>query len=63
MVISEVHTDACDTEIGAVLVQEGKLLAYLRKTLGPMKLEWSMYVKEMMDIIEALRVWRPYLFG
>lgn len=59
----EVHTNASDVGIGAVLVQKGRPLVYLSKALGPRKLEWSTYVKEMMAVIEAVRLWRPYLLG
>lgn len=27
------------------------------------KVEWSIYVKEMMAVVEAVRLWRPYLLG
>lgn len=59
----KVHTDACDQGIGAVLVQEGQPIAYLSKALGIKKIGWSIYVKEMLAMVEAVRVWRPYLVG
>ncbi|KAA8525489.1 hypothetical protein F0562_007344 [Nyssa sinensis] len=31
--------------------------------LGTSKLSWSIYAKEMLAIIEAIRIWRPYLLG
>lgn len=59
----EVHTDVSDFGIGAVLVQEGRPLAYLSKALGHKKLAWSVYLKEMVAVLEVIRVWRPYLMG
>ncbi|CAA0836889.1 Uncharacterized mitochondrial protein AtMg00860, partial [Striga hermonthica] len=62
-VLFEIHSDASDIGIGAVLVQEGRPLAYLSKALGPACLGLSVYVKEMMAVVEAVRVWRSYLLG
>lgn len=59
----EVHTDACDLGIGVVLLQDGHPIAYLSKALGIKIVGWSIYVKEMLAIVEAVRVWWPYLLG
>jgi hypothetical protein len=57
------ETDASDKGIGAVLAQNGKLLVYMSKAIGPRQRGWSVYSKEMLAIIEAIRLWRPYLLG
>ncbi|CAA0811002.1 Uncharacterized mitochondrial protein AtMg00860, partial [Striga hermonthica] len=62
-VLFEVHTDVSDIGIGAVLVQEGRPLAYLSKALGTTRLGLSVYVKEMLAVVEVVRCWRPYLLG
>jgi len=31
--------------------------------LGILKRSWSVYAKEMLAIVEAIRTWRPYLLG
>ena len=59
----EVHIDASNIGIGAVMVQQDRPMAYLSKALGPTKVLWSAYAKEMLAIIEAVQVWRPYLLG
>lgn len=58
-----IYTDACSEGIGAVLIQEKRSLAYISKALGPMKKSWSTYAQEMLAIIHAVKVWRPYLLG
>ncbi|KAA8520754.1 hypothetical protein F0562_014974 [Nyssa sinensis] len=35
----------------------------MSRALGTSKLSWSTYAKEMLAIIEAIRMWRPYLLG
>lgn len=56
--------DACDNGIGAVLhVQNDRPVAFMSKALGPMKKGWSTYAKEMLGIMEAIHMWKPYLSG
>jgi hypothetical protein len=54
-------TDACDTGIGAVLMQKGHPLAFVSKALGPRNRGLSVYEKEYMAILLAVETWRPYL--
>ena len=56
-----VETDAFNYGIGAVLSQKGWPIAYLSKALGPSKRAWSIYSKEMLAIMEAVKLWWPYL--
>ena len=57
------ETDACATGLGAVLMQEGRPLAYFSKCLGPQNSAKSIYEKEAMAILEALKKWRHYFLG
>lgn len=58
-----IEADACGNGIGAVLMQSGRLLAYFSKTLGPKAAAQSIYEKEAMAILEALKKWRHYVLG
>ena len=56
-----VETDACDTGIGAVLVQQGHPVAYMSKALGVKNNKLYIYEKEFMAVIMAIDKWRCYL--
>jgi hypothetical protein len=56
-----IETDACQSSVGVVLLQEGHPLAYVSKPLGPKTQGLSIYEKEYMAILIAIEQWRSYL--
>jgi hypothetical protein len=52
-----IYTDACQTCVGAVLVQQGHPLAFLSRALGPKNQGLSTYEKEYMAIIIEIAQW------
>jgi hypothetical protein len=49
--------------IGVVLMQEGRPLAFTSKQLSEKNLGKPIYEKEMLAILHAVELWRPYLLG
>ena len=58
-----IQTDASGDGIGEILTQEGRPIAYMSRSLGIAKQNWSTYAREMLAIVIAIRTWRPYLLG
>lgn len=57
------ETDASGYGVGAVLMQEGKPIAYMSKTLCPKNQALSVYEREFLAVLMAIQKWRNYLSG
>jgi hypothetical protein len=55
------QTDASDSRVGAVLLQEGHPPAFVSKSLGPRTRALSTYDIEFLVILVAVEQWRSYL--
>jgi hypothetical protein len=55
------ETDACNTGVGAVLMQNNHPVAYQSQALSPRNQALSTYEKECLGILIAVDKWRPYL--
>lgn len=58
-----IETNASGDSIGAILSQQARPVAHMSCGLGVNKISWSVYAKEMLAILEAVWLWRPYLLS
>lgn len=55
--------DASKEGLGAVLMQQGKPLAYESRRLLPAEVNYTVTEQELLAVVHALKIWRCYLEG
>jgi hypothetical protein len=59
----DVYYDATGIGLGGVLMQEGRLIAYISRQLQKHEVNYPTHDLELPAIVHALKVWRHYLLG
>lgn len=59
----EIYSNASHKGLGCILMQHGKVVAYVSKQLRPYELHYPTHDLELAAIIFTLKIWRHYLYG
>ena len=58
-----IHTDASHFQLGAVISQEGKPIAFYSRKLNPAQTRYTTTERELLSIVETLKEFRNILLG
>lgn len=58
-----IHTDASHTQLGAVISQKGKPIAFYSRKLKPEQTRYTTTERELLSIVETLKEFRNILLG
>ena len=59
----EIQSDASQHGLGAVLIQDGQIIAYFSRSLTDVEGRYAQIAKEMLSIVHACKKFHPYIFG
>jgi len=59
----EIHTDASHSQLGAVISQQGRPIAFYSRKLNPAQTRYTTTERELLSIVETLKEFRNILLG